>query len=60
MSDRKYVLHRVKEFLHKVKGLGLLFTVLTTVIAKYFKVFHICRGSVAMATMYLIMLDIIV
>ena len=59
MSDRKYVLHRVK-IRNFYTGLGLLFTVHTTVIAKYFKVSRTCRGTVAMATIYLIIMDIIV
>ena len=37
-----------------------LFTVLIKVIAKYFEVLRTCRVSVAMDTIYVIMLDIIV
>ena len=38
--------------------LASLFTVLIKVIAKYFKVLRTCRGSVAMATIYVVMFDI--
>ena len=47
---------QVREFPHKYV---FYFTVIK-VIAKYSKVLRTCRGSVAMATIYVVMFDIIV